>query len=391
MSKNPGSPANPLGLATQAAHLGRAPGRQQGAVNPALQRGSTVVAAHPDDLYRPGAVTYGREGFQIHRDLEDALSGLEGAAGAVLAPSGLGACTLALLTVARAGKRILVSDSIYGPTRRFCDSVLARMGVETIYYPPRIGAGINALLDAGVNAVMMESPGSMTLEIQDVPAIVKAAQTVNAATLIDNTYSAGLVFQPFAHGVDLSIQAATKYQAGHADAFMGAVLSANPAWDKQVRATAKTLGLAVSAEDAALTLRGLRTLPLRFARQSDSALTMARWLQTRPEVFQVLHPGLDSHPDHALWRRDFSGAAGLFSIVLQPEMADRLEALLTRMRLFALGFSWGGYESLILPCDPQITRTSAPWRAPGPLLRLSIGLEDPADLIGDLDQAFSLH
>lgn len=377
------------GVASRLAHVGRDPRRQQGAVNPPIQRGSTVVAETAADLYRPDAVTYGREGFQLHRDLEAAFVAIEGGAGATLAPSGLAACTLALMSVTGAGKRLLVSDSIYGPTRRFCDSVLARLGVETVYLPPRIGSGITALLGPDVAAVMMESPGSMTLEIQDAPAIARAARAVGAVTIIDNTWSAGLVFQPVSVGIDLSVQAATKYQAGHADAFMGAVIAATPSLDQKVRQTAKALGLAVSPEDAALTLRGIRTLPVRFARQADSALTVAQWLAQHPHVAQVLHPALPSHPDHALWRRDFSGASGLFSIVLHPTPPEKVSAMLEQLTLFAMGFSWGGFESLILPCDPQIKRTCEPWRAAGPLVRLSIGLEDPQDLIADLDHALN--
>lgn len=377
------------GLATRLAHTGRDPARQQGAVNPPVQRGSTVVAATPADLYRPGAVTYGREGFQVHRDLEAAFVAVEGGAGATLAPSGLGACTLALLSVAKAGKKLLVVDSIYGPTRRFCDATLAALGIETVYVDPRLGGDIRAQMGPDIAAVMLESPGSMTLEIQDVAAIAAAAKAVGALTLIDNTWSAGIAFKPFDHGVDLSIQAATKYQAGHADAFMGAVLAATPRLDAQVRSTAKALGLAVSAEDAWLTLRGMRTLAVRFERQALTALQIAQWLAGHSALARVLHPALDSHPDHALWRRDFSGASGLFSFILQPTAPAALDAFLSGLKLFAMGFSWGGYESLILPCDPQIKRTATTWKAPGPLVRLSIGLEDAADLIADLDQALA--
>lgn len=390
MSRDDQSGRRAKNIATALVHTGRAPSRQQGAVNPALQRGSTVVLPTPDDLYRPGVVTYGREGFQAHRDLEAAVCAVEGGAGATLAPSGLGACTLALFSVAAAGKRLLVTDSVYGPTRRFCDTVLTRLGVSTQYFDPRLGRGISAFLDESVGAVMLESPGSMTLEIQDVPAIVAAAKTVGAVCLIDNTWSAGLAFKPFDHGVDLSIQALTKYQAGHADAFLGAVLAATPALDAQVRATAKTMGLAVAPEDVLLTLRGMRTLTVRFARQAETALHLAHWLAKRPEVDCVLHPALASHPDHDLWRRDFTGAAGLFSIVLKPVAKDRLDAMLTGLRLFSLGFSWGGYESLILPCDPQIKRTAAPWNAAGPLLRLSVGLEAAEDLIADLEAGLAM-
>jgi cysteine-S-conjugate beta-lyase len=306
-----------------------------------------------------------------------------------LAPSGLAACTLAILTVARKDSEMLVTDSVYKPTRRFCDGIMKRLGVRMRYYDPRIGAGIADLINENTCALFMESPGSLTFEVQDVPAMTAAARAKNVPTIIDNTWSAGVYFKPFDHGVDLSVQALSKYQAGHADAFMGAVLGATPQWAARVRSAYKELGLGASPDDSFLVLRGLRTLAVRLERQSASALKVAQWLEGRPEIARVLHPALPASQDHALWKRDFTGASSLFGCVLKPAAAERVAAMLESLELFAMGFSWGGYESLIIPCDPQIVRTAPPWRAEGPVLRLSIGLEHPDDLIEDLTQAFS--
>ncbi|MGE3142952.1 MAG: cystathionine beta-lyase [Hyphomonadaceae bacterium] len=371
-------------METRLALAGRDPARFDGAVNPPLHRASTLVIPKVADLYGAPGKTYALEGMAVQEALCEALIAVEGGAGAQLAPSGLAACTLAILTVARAGGEVLVTDSCYGPTRRFCDTMLARLGVAARYYDPRIGAGIAELIGEKTCAVFLESPGSITFEIQDVPAICAAARARGVPTIIDNTWSAGLYFKPFAHGVDLSVQALTKYQAGHADLLLGAVLSADAAWAARVRRAYKELGLGAAPDDAYLALRGLRTMPVRLTAQSEAALTIARWLSGRAEVARVLHPALESHPDHALWARDFTGASALFGVVLKPVEAARLDAMLENLELFAMGFSWGGYESLIVPCDANITRTAAPWRAEGPLLRLSIGLEHPDDLSADL-------
>ncbi|MGE0742605.1 MAG: cystathionine beta-lyase [Hyphomonadaceae bacterium] len=376
-------------LDTRIALAGRDPARHDGAVNPSIQRATTLIIPDVDDLYDTPKKTYALEGMAIHDALKDALIAIEGGAGATLAPSGLSACTLALMTVARGGGEVLVTDSVYGPTRRFCDTVLQRLGVRTRYFDPRTGAGIADLLTDATAAVFLESPGSLTFEIQDVAAISAAARAKGAAVILDNTWSAGVYFKPFEHGVDLSVQALTKYQAGHADAFMGAVISATPDYAKRVQMAYKQLGLGASPDDAYLVLRGMRTMLVRLERQSASALTIARWLEARPEVVRAVHPALASHPDHALWRRDFHGASGLFGVVLRPVPAPALKTMLESLRVFSMGFSWGGYESLIVPCDDNIKRTAAPWSAEGPLLRLSIGLEHPDDLIADLEQAFS--
>lgn len=371
-------------LETQLALAGRDPARFEGAVNPAIHRATTIVIPDVDDLYGASKKTYALEGMAIQEALRDALVAIEGGAGATLTPSGLSACTLALLTVARAGGEVLITDSVYGPTRRFADQMLKRLGTTPIYYDPRVGAGIADLITGDTCAVFLESPGSLTLEIQDVPAITAAARAKGVPTILDNTWSAGLYFKPFAHGIDLSVQALTKYQAGHADAFMGAVLSATPQWADRARMAYKQLGLGASPDDAYLVLRGLRSMAVRLERQSASALQIARWLEAQPQVARAIHPALPSHPEHALWQRDFTGAAGLFSFVLKPASADRVKAMLEGLELFAMGFSWGGYESLAVPCDRNITRTATTWSAEGPLIRLSVGLEHPDDLIADL-------
>lgn len=376
-------------LETQLTLAGRDPARSDGAVNTPIHRASTIIIPDADDLYNTPKKTYALEGMAVQEGLRAALVAVEGGAGATLAPSGLAACTLALLTIAKAGGELLVTDSVYGPTRRFCDTILKRMGVRTRYVDPRIGAEIAALLSDDSCGIFLESPGSLTMEIQDVAAIAAAAKTRGVPVIVDNTWAAGVYFKPLAHGADLSVQALTKYQAGHADAFMGAVIAATPAWQKRVNDAYKQLGLGASPDDAYLVLRGMRTMAVRLERQGASALRIAQWLAERPEVARVLHPALPSHPDHALWRRDFTGASGLFAVVLHPCAPERLKSMLEGYQLFSMGFSWGGYESLIVPTDANMTRTAVPWRAEGPALRLSIGLEHPEDLIEDLATGFS--
>lgn len=385
--KAPGASA--YKLETRLALAGRDPARFDGAVNPSLHRATTLVIADADDLYDTPKKTYALEGMAVQEALREALLAIEGGAGATLTPSGLGACALALLSVAKSGGQVLVADCVYGPTRRFCDTILKRMGVATRYFDPRIGAGIAELIGAETCGVFLESPGSLTFELQDVPAIAAAARARGVAVIMDNTWSAGAYFKPFAHGVDLSVQALTKYQAGHADAFMGAVIAATPAWRQRVADACKQLGLGASPDDAYLVLRGMRTLALRLERQGATALALAHWLAERPEVARVIHPALAAHPDHAIWKRDFSGASGVFGLVLRPCPPERLKAMLEGFSLFSMGFSWGGYESLIIPTEAGIKRTAAPWRAEGPLLRLSIGLEHVDDLIEDLKQGLA--
>lgn len=373
-------------LDTRLAMAGRDPGRFEGAVNPAVHRATTLLIDDADDLYNTPRQTYALDGMAVQAALKEALLAIEGGAGATLTSSGLSACALALLSVAKTGGELIASDAIYAPTRRFCETTLKRFGVATRYVDPRIGARLAELVTDATCAVFLESPGSLTFEIADVPAIAAAAK---APVIVDNTWSAGVYFKPFDHGAALSVQALTKYQAGHADAFMGAVLAASPEWASRVKATAKQLGMNASPDDAYLVLRGLRTLGVRLERQSGSALAIARWLETHPAIAQVIHPALASHPDHGLWARDFIGASGVFAAVLKPVDEARVKAMLESLQLFAMGFSWGGYESLIVPTDKNLRRSATPLPSGGVLLRLSIGLEHPDDLIADLEQGLA--
>lgn len=377
-----------LHVETRFAHAGRNPPGQGVVVNPPLQRATTLLFEDTETLF-DAPKTYAIDGMAVQEALRETLAAVEGAAGAVLAPTGLAAVTLALITVARPDSEVLVADTVYKPTRNFCTRLLRRFGVRPRFYDPRIGAGIAELIGAQTCAVFLESPGSLTFEIQDVPAIAAAARARAVPVLLDNTWSAGVYFKPFDHGVDLSIQAISKYQGGHADVFMGSVTSATSEWHSRVWKTHKQLGLAVSPDDAFLALRGMRTLGVRLERQGASALRIAHWLAARAEVAQILHPALPNSPDHALWKRDFTGATGLFGVVLKAAAPDRVKAMLESLDLFGMGWSWGGYESLITPSDRQIVRTAAKWNAEGPLLRLSIGLEHPDDLIADLERGLA--
>lgn len=374
-----------LRLETRLAHAGRDRTRSEGAVNPPVHRATTLLIDDVDDLYGGPKKTYGIDGMAVQEALRDALVAIEGGTSATLTPSGLAACTLALLTVAKAGGDLLVTDALYAPTRRFCETALKRLGVTSRYIDPRVGAGIADLISDRTCGIFLESPGTHTFEVMDTPAIVNAAKVRNVPVILDNTWSAGVYFKPFEHGVDISVQALTKYQSGHADAFVGAVLAATDAWAERVSATSRQLGLFASPDDCYLLLRGLRTLSVRLERQSASALAIARWLESRAEIARVLHPALPHHPDHAIWRRDFTGASGVFAIELKETPPDRVKAMLDNLSIFAMGFSWGGYESLIVPSGKDIRRAVS--RLPvGPLLRLSIGLEHPDDLIADLEQ-----
>jgi cystathionine beta-lyase len=283
---------------------------------------------------------------------------------------------------------VLVCDSVYRPTRRFCDNALSRLGVDVAYYDPLVGAGIKSLLKPSTKVVFAESPGSQTFEVQDIPAISAVAHAAGALVVLDNTWATPLFFKPFAHGADVSIQAATKYIVGHADAMLGAITVNEAVWPTLAR-THDELGLCAGPEDVYLALRGLRSLGVRLARHQASALTVAEWLAKRPEVARVIYPALTSDPGHAIWKRDFTGSSGLFSIVLKPVPRKAVAAMLDGLELFGMGYSWGGYESLIIPFDPSSYRTATKWKAEGPALRLHIGVEEVDDLKSDLEAGFA--
>ncbi|TMJ31267.1 MAG: cystathionine beta-lyase [Alphaproteobacteria bacterium] len=370
---------------------GRDPFAYHGFVNPPVYHASTVLYPSAEDLIAHRArYQYGRRGTPTSEALEGAIQAIEGpgCAGVALVPSGLSAIATALLAALESGEHLLVTDSAYRPTRTFCDGVLARLGIETTYYDPLIGAGIAGMFRPNTRTVFVEAPGSQSLEMQDVPAIAAAAHEHGLTVLMDNTWATPLYFQAFAKGVDLSIQAGTKYIGGHSDVMLGTI-SANASLWPRLKETVTTMGLCVGPDDMYLALRGLRTLGVRLERHRQSALTLARWLRDRPEVRRVLHPALDDDPGHAIWRRDFTGSSGLFSVVLEPTGEAAVGALLNALELFGMGFSWGGYESLVILFDCAGYRTATRWAPGGPTLRFHIGLEDPNDLIADLERGFA--
>jgi cystathionine beta-lyase len=376
------------GKSTRAIHAGHAPAPRARTVGPVIERGSTVIMERAADLYDESQVTYGRTGLAAQEALISALADLEGARAVRLFPSGLAAMTGSMLAVLSAGDEVLVTDGVYKPTRRFCERVLKRLGIGVRYFRP--GLAPEALLEMAqekTRLIILESPASLTFEMQDVPAIARLARAREILTLMDNTWAAGVHFQPLAHGVDLSVQALTKYVGGHSDVFMGSAAAACAELEGALDRAVWDFGWAVSPDDAYQMLRGLRTLPVRLARHQESAMAVARWLEGRTEVAEVIWPALPSSPDHALWRRDYTGAAGLFSFVLRQD-ADA-HAALDALEVFCLGFSWGGFESLALDCDAQFRVRQSPPSFAGPMIRLSVGLEDPADLIADLERALA--
>ena len=375
---------------TALTHLGRDPARFDGVVNPPVYRASTVLfpslAALEAASRQPFAGTYyGRFGTPTTFALEEAMAALEGAHRAVAVESGLAAITTTLLAFLSPGDHLLMVDTVYGPTRLFCDGLLARMGVSTTYYAPR--ADIAALIRPETRLVFAESPGSLTFELQDLPALCAAARARGVPVALDNTWATPLYFKAFAHGVDVSIHAATKYVVGHADAMLG-VINVDAAHYERIKKTAVALGHCAGSEECALGLRGLRTLAVRLARHQATALTLIDWLSARPEVRGVRYPAWPQDPDHGLWQRDFRGASGLFAIELAPCTPEALAAFVDGLALFGLGYSWGGFESLLLPVHPEHTRTATPWTAAGPWLRIHAGLEAPEDLIEDLAAGF---
>lgn len=341
-----------------------------------------------DLLNRRGPYLYGTRGTPTTEALETAWTELAGAAGTVLAPSGLGAIALALLSVVEAGDHVLVTDNVYWPTRRFCDEMLTRLGVETTYFDPMLGEGVADLIRADTKVLFLETPGSLTLEVQDVPGMSAVARERGVVVVIDNTWATPLFFPPHARGADLAIEAGTKYLSGGSDLLMGMV-SANAEHFPGLRKTFDVFANCAGPEDVFLCLRGMRSMSLRLREAEAQGLAMAHWLAERPEVRRVLHPAFPDHPGHATWKRDFSGSSGLFSVELEPASHDALAAMLDGLRLFGMGFSWAGFESLVVPFDPAKTRSVTTFAHEGPLLRFSIGLEDVADLQEDLDAGFA--
>jgi cystathionine beta-lyase len=360
-------------------------------VSPPVWRGSTVLFDSVDEMRAAtpglGKPYYGLHGTATHWALAEALTELEpGAKGTMLYPNGLAAITAALLSVVEQGDELLIPDNVYGPTRRFCDQFLTRYGVATRYYDPLIGGGIAELIGDKTRAILLESPGSLTMEVQDVPAICTVAKARGLFTLIDNTWATPLYFPAIAAGVDLTILAGTKYVGGHADVMLGSVTANDRSWAALERTT-WNIGFSVSADDAWLATRGLRTMGVRLRQHELSALKVARWLDERPEVGKVLHPALPSCPGHELWKRDFKGSTGLFSFVLEGVDGAARDRFIDALELFGIGYSWGGFESLAVPADPPPGRQFPPDLG-GPAVRLHIGLEDADDLIEDLAQAF---
>jgi cystathionine beta-lyase len=380
---------------TRLVSAGRRPEWTGPIVNPPVHRASTILFDDCASLKAgagrnaDGEFHYGRRGTPTQWALAEALTELEpGAEGTMLFPSGVAAIAVALLSVLKSGDELLMVDSVYEPTRAFCRNVLAPMGISTRFYDPLIGAGIADLIGEATAAIFLESPGSLTFEVQDVPAIVAAARARGIVTLLDNTWATSLFFPAIAAGIDLAILSCTKYVVGHSDAMLGSV-TATPERYAKLRRTAQAFGQHVSPDDAFLALRGLRTLAVRLKAHEQGALTIARWLETRPEVAAVLHPALPSCPGHAEWARDFKGSSGLFSFILGGGDAAARAALIDGLKHFGIGYSWGGFESLALPVEPAAIRTATQWHSAGPLVRLHVGLEHPDDLIADLEQGMA--
>ena len=357
-----------------------------GFVNPAVYHASTVLFPTSQVLHeRSAEYVYGRRGTPTSRAVEDAVALVEGGFAAKVLPSGMAAISTALLAFLKTGDHLLITDTAYHPARLFCDSLLKGLGIETTYYDPLIGRGIAGLIRPNTRVVYCESPGSQTMEVQDIPAVAEMAHQHGAILMIDNTWGAGHYFKAFEHGCDVSIQAATKYLVGHSDAMMGTVTCTAETWAR-FKDAYETMGQFAGPDDMFLALRGIHTLDVRLERHMKNAIKVAEWLRGRPEVETVLYPALSNAPGHAIWKRDFKGACGLFSVVLKPCPEAACDAMLDRLSLFGMGFSWGGFESLAVPFKPH--RTATTWTAPGPCVRLHIGLEEPDDLIADLKEGF---
>ena len=373
---------------------GRDPYNNFGIVNPPVYHASTILSktiaerdAKRQDSFNN--YTYGLRGTPTHTAFEAAVAALEGGEKCVVLPSGLAAIAVVLLAFVKSGDHVLITDNTYEPARSFANQWLSRFGVTATYFDPMIGAGIDALIRPETRLVLIESPGSITFEVQDVPAIAAAAHAHGVLVAIDNTWSAGYYFDAFAHGCDISLQAATKYIGGHSDVMLGTVVAAEPLWRKLKTATVN-FGYHTGPDDCFLGMRGLRSIAARLPRHQATALRLAHWLAARPEVASVLHPALPSCPGHEFWKRDFTGSTGLFGVVLKEGIRNEaVTAMIDGMALFGIGASWGGFESLILPTDPAQLRTVVPWPHKGPSIRLHCGLEDPDDLIADVESGLA--
>jgi cystathionine beta-lyase len=377
------------GPATKLAHGGRRAEWRGKLVNVPVERASTILFDDVAELRasKPGhgQYRYGLQGTATYWALAEALTELEpGAAGTILYPTGLAAITGPLLALLSAGDEVLVPDTVYGPTRKFCDTILARLGIATRYYDPLIGAGIAEVISERTGVILLESPGSLSMEVQDVPGICSVARQRGVVTMLDNTWATPLFFRAIAAGVDVTIMAATKYVGGHADVMLGSVTTTE-AYYHRIQVAAWDLGVAVSPDDCFLASRGLRTMAIRLRQHEEGAMKVARWLKARPDVGLVLHPALPDCPGHEHWQRDFRGSSGLFSFELKADTPGYRDAFVDALQLFGIGYSWGGYESLVLPVDPHRTVGEPPARN---LVRLHVGLEDPDDLIDDLAAAF---
>lgn len=375
---------------TQLIAAGRPHRRSAHPVNHPVERASTYLYPTYDDFVEGRRnITYGRLGTSNHRALEETVNILEGGFETRLAPSGLAAVNMSVLAFCEAGDHVLIADSVYDPVRKFGDNFLKRFGVEVTYYDPLMGEEISTLVTPRTKVIVAESPGSLTFEVQDLPALAKVASAAGAKLIVDNTWGAGYFLKPLKLGAHVSIQSGTKYLSGHADLLIGTISSADEETAKAIFQALLQLGSNVSADDAYLTLRGMRTLAARLARHEETGLKLAKWLTKRPEVDRVLHPALKNCPGHAYWKRDFSGASGLFGVVLKPVPLPALKTFFNAFKLFGIGFSWGGYESLCVHVRPETTRTARPWNEEGPTIRIHAGLEDCDDLIAELERAFA--